>query len=123
MKEERKKLILKKLEEVLDPELQISIVDLGLVYDIFEKDGKVKIKMTLTTIGCPLFGLIENEVKKKLKEIKDIKEVQVELTFDPPWTPDRLSEKAKSISFYLYNSKEDVEKLIEGLKKVEKTLG
>jgi metal-sulfur cluster biosynthetic enzyme len=101
MKEERKKLILKKLEEVLDPELQISIVDLGLVYDIFEKDGKVKIKMTLTTIGCPLFGLIENEVKKKLKEIKDIKEVQVELTFDPPWTPDRLSEKAKSMLDFL----------------------
>jgi len=91
-----KDLILKKLEEVIDPELGISIVDLGLIYDVSVKNGRVKIKMTLTTIGCPLFGLIENQIKEKLKEIKSIKEVEVELTFDPPWTPDRLSEKAKA---------------------------
>lgn len=101
MKEERKKIILKKLEEVLDPELQISIVDLGLIYDILEEDGKIKIKMTLTTIGCPLFELIEKKIKEKLKDVKGVKEVDVELTFDPPWTPDRLSEKAKAQLWFL----------------------
>ncbi len=101
MKEERKKLILKKLEEVLDPELQISIVDLGLIYDILGENGKIKIKMTLTTIGCPLFELIEEKIKGKLKELEGVKEVEVELTFDPPWTPDRLSEKAKAQLWFL----------------------
>jgi len=98
---ERKQLILKKLEEVLDPELQISIVDLGLIYDVSEKDGMVNIKMTLTTIGCPLFEVIEKEIKEKVKQIEGIKEVKVELTFDPPWSPDRLSEKAKSQLWFL----------------------
>jgi len=91
-----KDLILKKLEEVIDPELGISIVDLGLIYDVFVENGKVKVKMTLTTIGCPLFGYFETQIKEKLKELEGIKEVEVELTFDPPWTPDRLSERAKA---------------------------
>jgi metal-sulfur cluster biosynthetic enzyme len=101
MKEEGKKLILKKLEEVLDPELGISIVDLGLIYDLSEENGKVKIKMTLTTIGCPLFGFFEKEIKEKVKEVKGVKEVEVELTFDPPWSPERISEKAKSKLWFL----------------------
>lgn len=93
----KKNLILKKLEEVLDPELQISIVDLGLIYEILEeKPGLIKIKITLTTMGCPLFPVIEHEIRKKLSEIKGVKEVEVELTFDPPWSPERLSEKARA---------------------------
>lgn len=96
MNETLKNLIWQKLEEVLDPELQISIVDLGLIYEILEeKPGRIKIKMTLTAIGCPLFSLIEDEIKRKLLEIDKIREVNIELTFDPPWTPERLSEKAK----------------------------
>lgn len=89
--------ILKKLEEVLDPEISISIVDLGLIYSIEEKKkGEIQIKMTLTTIGCPLFNIIEDEVKRKVLEIEGVKKVEVELTFDPPWSPERMSEKAKA---------------------------
>ena len=89
--------ITKALKTILDPELFISIVDLGLVYAIVSgKDGAVKITMTLTTIGCPLFQTIENEVKEKVSAIPDVKAVDVELTFDPPWDPSRLSKKAKA---------------------------
>lgn len=87
------------LQDVLDPELNISIVDLGLVYGIkLLKDTKIKITMTLTTIGCPLFSQIEQEVKNKLSELglKD-KDIQLELTFDPPWSMDRMSPRAKAM--------------------------
>lgn len=86
------------LTSVLDPELNISIIDLGLVYEILIKRNTVKIIMTLTTIGCPLFATIEQEVKSKLKEI-GVKEdaVELELTFDPPWSIDRMSESAKAM--------------------------
>ncbi len=95
-KKPSKAAITKALRTILDPELFVSIVDLGLVYDIFEKEGVVKITMTLTTIGCPLFQTIENEVKEKILAIPNVKSVEVELTFDPPWDPSRLSEKAKA---------------------------
>ena len=87
------------LTEVMDPELHISIVDLGLVYEIIEKkEGKIKIIMTLTTIGCPLFATIEQEVKDKLKEIGvDPDNVELELTFDPPWSIENMSESAKAM--------------------------
>lgn len=93
------KKIRESLQEVMDPELNISIVDLGLVYDIRQlANGKTKITMTLTTIGCPLFSLIEQEVRSKLKElgIKE-KDVELELTFDPPWSMERMSERAKAM--------------------------
>ncbi|MBI5127090.1 metal-sulfur cluster assembly factor [Candidatus Roizmanbacteria bacterium] len=88
----------KKLEEVLDPELNISIVDLGLVYDVIVDKSKVKVLMTLTTIGCPLISLIEDEVKSKLKELGlNEKDITVDLTFDPPWSMEKMSEKAKAL--------------------------
>lgn len=93
------KLIKNKLSEVLDPELNISIVDLGLIYKVTpNKSGKVKILMTLTTIGCPLFSTIEMEAKSKLKEI-GIKEndIELELTFNPPWSMEKMSERAKAM--------------------------
>lgn len=86
----------KVLSTILDPELFVSIVDLGLVYDIIVKDGTVNITMTLTTIGCPLFQTIENEVKEKVSALPGITSVEVGLTFDPPWDPSRLSEAAKA---------------------------
>jgi len=93
-----KKTIKAALADVLDPELNISIVDLGLIYDISQKGDKTKITMTLTTIGCPLFSLIEHEVKQKLKELGlDPKNVDLELTFEPPWSMDKMSEKAKAM--------------------------
>lgn len=87
-----------KLEEVMDPELNISIVDLGLVYEVKLIKKKVKVIMTLTTIGCPLFSLIETQVKDKIKEL-GIKEndILLELTFDPPWSMEKMTKKAKAM--------------------------
>lgn len=85
-----------KLREVPDPELGISIVDLGLVYDVTaDKKGDVIVLMTLTTMGCPLFDLIAEPVKSELLKIKGVKNVSVDLTFDPPWNPSKMSKEAK----------------------------
>jgi len=91
-----KNIVKKQLVQVLDPELGISIVDLGLIYKMEIKKNKVKIVMTLTTIGCPLFSLIEQEIKNKLIEL-GLKEedIVLELTFEPPWSVERMSKKAK----------------------------
>ena len=87
-----------KLSEVMDPELNISIVDLGLVYETKIIKEKIKIVMTLTTIGCPLFSLIEQQVKEKIREL-GVKEedISLELTFDPPWSMEKMSEKGKAM--------------------------
>mgnify|MGYP001066174296 CR=1 FL=1 len=93
-----KKTIKDKLKEVLDPEIGISIVDLGLIYQIEIEKEKVKILMTLTTVGCPLFSLIEEEIKNKLEELGFKKEnIFLQLTFDPPWTMERMSKEARAI--------------------------
>lgn len=99
MKKISKKQIEKKLSEVMDPELNISIVDLGLVYGInLEKNNSVIITMTLTTIGCPLISLIESEIKNKLNELGIIPDkVKINLTFDPPWSMEKMSPKAKAL--------------------------
>ncbi len=92
---ELKEKITEKLKKVIDPELNISIIDLGLVYDIkVNKKNEAKITMTLTTIGCPLFPIIENNIKNALSELK-LKNVEIVLTFDPPWTMDKMSETSK----------------------------
>ncbi|MDD5084337.1 MAG: metal-sulfur cluster assembly factor [Candidatus Moranbacteria bacterium] len=85
-----------KLTEVLDPELFLSIVDLGLVYGIEIQGSTAIITMTLTTIGCPLFDTIQNDINKAVLSLSDITEVKVELTFDPPWDYDKMSESAKA---------------------------
>ena len=92
-----KKRVLKKLEDVIDPELYISIVDLGLVYDVKIVDSNVDVVMTLTTLGCPLFSLIETNIKDKVREIKGVKKVHVELVFDPPWNMDNMTERGKAM--------------------------
>src|SRR3990167_7032268 len=94
---ELKEKITERLKKVLDPELNISIIDLGLVYDINVKKNKdVKILMTLTTIGCPLFPVIENNVKSALKDLK-LKNIEIALTFDPPWSMDKMSQESKNL--------------------------
>lgn len=96
-----KKQIKDKISEVLDPELNISIVDLGLIYDILIRTDsveEVRITMTLTTIGCPLFSMIEDEIKKKLGGLGIAKKnITLELTFDPPWSMEKMSEHAKAM--------------------------
>lgn len=85
-----------KLKLVLDPELGVSILDLGLIYEIIiNKERVCTITMTLTTIGCPLFAQIQKEIEDRVMEIPEIDEVKVELTFDPPWTVDKMSEESK----------------------------
>lgn len=85
------------LESVYDPELKpANIVDLGLVYEIITKgDGIVKVIMTLTAPGCPVAGEMMDEVQRKVAAIEGVKESLVELTFDPPWTKDMMTEEAK----------------------------
>ncbi|MFA6081636.1 MAG: metal-sulfur cluster assembly factor [Patescibacteria group bacterium] len=98
MKKINEKQIKNKLTEVMDPELNISIVDLGLVYKVKLIKKKLNITMTLTTIGCPLFSLIETQIKDKIKElgIKD-EDISLELTFDPPWSMEKMSKKGRAM--------------------------
>jgi len=84
------------LKKVMDPELQVSIYDLGLIYDIsIGKKGDVRILMSLTSIGCPLFTVIQSDMEEQVKKIKGVTNVSIELTFDPPWNMDKMSTEAK----------------------------
>lgn len=85
------------LGKVLDPELGVSLVDLGLIYETsLSKEGIAHIKMTLTTMGCPLFPVIEKDIENHLMEVPEVNEVKIELTFDPPWNPSMMTDEAKS---------------------------
>jgi FeS assembly SUF system protein len=84
-----------KLRECYDPEIPINIVDLGLVYGIDINGGDVKVSMTLTAPGCPLAGSIVEDVRQKLLEIEGVQTADVELVWNPPWSPERISEEAK----------------------------
>ena len=87
--------ILAKLKTVLDPELGIDVVDLGLIYDIKIDDGRVEILMTLTTPFCPLSAFFEKELVTKVKEVAGVDNVKIDLTFNPVWTPEKMSEAAR----------------------------
>ena len=85
------------LRAVEDPELGMDIVELGLLYDV-EVDGpKVKVIHTLTSMGCPVGPMIQENVDQIVRAMPDVSDVQVELTWDPPWTPEKMSEDAKFI--------------------------
>lgn len=88
--------ILQALEEVIDPELGIDIVNLGLIYEIrFEQDGVTEIDMTLTTMGCPLADMITDQIHDVMKSIPEVTKVDVKLVWYPAWTVDRLSRYAR----------------------------
>lgn len=90
------KALIEKLKLVLDPELGVSIYDLGLVYSVsVSAEGIALITMTLTTIGCPLFPSIQKDIEDRLMEIDGIEDVKINLVFDPPWTPDKMNEDTK----------------------------
>ncbi|OZI12520.1 DNA methyltransferase [Bacillaceae bacterium SAS-127] len=96
MDQDLKENIMGALEQVIDPELGIDIVNLGLVYDIdMEEDGKTIVTMTLTAMGCPLAGVIVDQVKAALTDIPEVKEVEVNIVWNPPWTRDKMSRYAK----------------------------
>lgn len=95
-KEQMKEQIMEQLEQVNDPELNIDIVNLGLVYGIdIDDEGNVKVTMTLTAIGCPLAGVIQQEVEQALKNVEGVKGVEVEIVWNPPWDKSRMSRYAK----------------------------
>ncbi|GER58838.1 SUF system Fe-S cluster assembly protein [Patiriisocius marinus] len=88
--------IVKVLKTIYDPEIPVDIYELGLIYDVFvNEDNEVKILMTLTTPNCPVAETLPVEVEDKVKSLKMIKDAEVEITFDPPWTQDLMSEEAK----------------------------
>lgn len=89
--------IVRVLKTVYDPEIPIDIYELGLIYDVFinEETKVVKILMTLTTPNCPVAESLPQEVEEKVKSIDVISDVELELTFDPPWSQDCISEEGK----------------------------
>ncbi|CAG9609199.1 metal-sulfur cluster assembly factor [Pseudoneobacillus rhizosphaerae] len=96
MDEQLKENIMGALELVIDPELGVDIVNLGLVYDVeMDDNGLTKVTMTLTSMGCPLAGTIVDQVKRALADIPEVNEVDVSIVFNPPWTKDRMSRYAK----------------------------
>lgn len=83
------------IKTIYDPEIPVDIYELGLIYDVFiNEDREVKILMTLTTPNCPVAESLPAEVQDKVKSMKQIKDVEVEMTFDPPWSQDLMSEEA-----------------------------
>lgn len=89
-------LVLEALKEVIDPELGINVVDLGLIYEVAVDEADVRITMTLTTPGCPLHESIAEAVQEALQDmLPRIGDVQLVLVWDPPWTPDRISEEGR----------------------------
>ena len=82
--------VMEALRAVLDPELGMSVVDLGLIYGISVDGGHVGITMTLTTPGCPLHELMADWVRRAVGRVPGVEDVAVAITFEPPWTPDRI---------------------------------
>ena len=88
--------IVKVLKTIFDPEIPVDIYELGLIYDVFvNEDFDAKVLMTLTSPNCPVAESLPAEVEEKVKSIRGINQVEVEMTFDPPWTKDLMSEEAK----------------------------
>jgi metal-sulfur cluster biosynthetic enzyme len=92
---ERERLITENLKQIYDPEIPMNIVDLGLVYGFEWAGDDVTLKMTLTAPGCPVAGILAEEVKTAIEKVPQVKSAKVDMIWDPPWTPDRMSDFAK----------------------------
>lgn len=91
-----KEKIMTALEQVIDPELGIDIVNLGLIYEVmFEPTGFCQVNMTLTTIGCPLADIIQDEIHRAMKSVPEVTDVQLKLVWYPAWTTERMSRYAR----------------------------
>ncbi|KYP80836.1 metal-sulfur cluster assembly factor [Ferroacidibacillus organovorans] len=93
--------IYEQLKDVLDPEIQIDVVNLGMIYGVKIEEEKVTVRMTLTTMGCPAMEELQGDVVRKVKEL-GVPEVEIDLTFDPPWNKDMMSDEAKTVMRYLF---------------------
>ncbi len=89
--------VVEALRTVEDPELGMDIVELGLYYDAEIEGSKVKVIHSLTSMGCPAGPMIQEDIERAVREIPDVEDVEIDLTWDPPWTPERMSEDAKFI--------------------------
>ncbi len=87
------------INQVIDPEVGIGIADMGLIYSVEEKKGIVKIFMTLTSMGCPLGQQIMSDIDGVLRFQDNVKDVEINLIWDPPWTPDRMNPELRSLLF------------------------
>ena len=88
--------IVRVLKTIYDPEIPVDIYELGLIYDVFvNEDHEVKILMTLTSPNCPVAESLPEEIREKVKSLDEVTDVEMELTFDPPWSQDLMSEEAK----------------------------
>ncbi len=90
-------LVIEALKDVYDPEIPVNIVDLGLVYTVEIADGDVHVEMTLTAPGCGMGDYIAQQAEWRIAEIDDVEDVQVDMVFDPPWTPDMITEDGKRL--------------------------
>jgi metal-sulfur cluster biosynthetic enzyme len=88
--------ILEELESVHDPEIPVNIVDLGLIYEMEFDDGNVDIDMTLTSMGCPTADSIMREVELTAEQVDGVENVDVELVWQPPWTPEKVSDEGRT---------------------------
>ena len=96
LKNDLKEKIVAALKTCYDPEIPVDIFELGLIYDIYlDDDFKAFIKMTLTSPACPVAGSLPGEVQERVSSVEGVEQVDVELVWDPPWSPERMSEAAK----------------------------
>jgi metal-sulfur cluster biosynthetic enzyme len=89
--------VVEALRQVEDPELGMDIVDLGLLYDVEVEGPKVKVIHTLTSMGCPVGPMIQQNIDEVVRAVPEVQDVDVELTWDPPWSPEKMSDDAKFI--------------------------
>ncbi|SCY31769.1 FeS assembly SUF system protein [Nonlabens sp. Hel1_33_55] len=88
--------VIRVIKTIYDPEIPVDIYELGLIYDVMvSEEAEVKVLMTLTSPNCPVAESLPKEVEDKIKSLKDVKDAEVEITFDPPWNKDLMSEEAK----------------------------
>ena len=88
--------IVEALHKCFDPEIPVNIYELGLIYDIIiAPEGSVEVRMTLTSPGCPVAGTLPGDVQRRIVPLEGVTSAKVDVVWDPPWTPDRMSEAAK----------------------------
>ena len=90
--------VLKALKECYDPEIPVNIVDLGLIYNLdIQPSGKINLEMTLTAVGCPVSGWMQEQVADKIRSLPGVTEANVAIVFDPPWSPAKLTSEGKDL--------------------------
>ena len=89
--------VMEALKDVYDPEIPVNVVDLGLIYTVEVADGDVQVEMALTAPGCGMGPYIAQQAEWRIAEIDDVEDVQVDVVFDPPWTPDMITEDGKRL--------------------------